>query len=87
MFMDVIKKVKFMVLFGVFMVKGLFLKEVFEEMGKINERLIIMLFLNLMFCVECMVEDVVNVIDGRVIFLFGLLFSDVEINGRVMKVN
>ena len=85
--MDVIKKAKPTVLLGVSTVKGLFSKEVLEEMGKINERPIIMPLSNPTSRAECTAEDAANATDGRAIFSSGSPFSDVEINGRVMKAN
>ena len=85
--MDVIKRAKPTVLLGVSTVKGLFTREVLEEMGKINERPIIMPLSNPTSRAECTAQDAAQATGGRALFSSGSPFDDVEVDGRLMKSN
>jgi len=85
--MDVIRAAKPTTLLGVSTVKGLFTDEVLREMGKINERPIIMPLSNPTSRAECTAEEAARATGGRAIFSAGSPFEDVEINGTVMKAN
>ena len=85
--MDVIRAAKPTTLLGVSTVKGLFTDEVLREMGKINERPIIMPLSNPTSRAECTAEEAARATGGRAIFSAGSPFEDVEIDGTVMKAN
>jgi len=85
--LDVIKQAKPTALLGVSTVKGLFTRDVLEEMAKINERPIIMPLSNPTSRAECTAEDAAKATGGRALFSSGSPFNDVEVDGRLMKSN
>jgi len=84
---EVVKQGKPTVLMGASTVQGLFSKEVLEEMGRLNERPVIMPLSNPTSRAECTAEDAAIATQGRALFSSGSPFDDVEVGGRVMRAN
>jgi malic enzyme len=86
---DVVKKSKCTILMGASTVKGLFTKDVLEQMGNQNERPIIFPLSNPTSNAECTSEEAANATDGRAIFSSGSPFEDAKgpKSGRLMRAN
>jgi malic enzyme len=83
--LEMIDAFKPTVLIGASMQTGIFNKEVFDKIGQLTDRPIVMALSNPTSKAECTLQEAIEFSDGKVIFASGSPFTPVTYKGKVYK--